>query len=416
MAISEHDTSMTGEWYFNKFFNKPLGSFHLRSIKSHLLLCFALLALSLSLFAKNQNQLTDVNYDFGSKNADLPKDAFHFSRTYVDYFYLMIAANNNSLKALEPLAKYTGYCVGDAHPENFGILIQENGDRKFVVDDIDDFSYCPLIFDFFRLLVTTSLFDHQIDQHRMIESYLNGLSGNFQKTPKAIQQMIQESIKRGVLPNPKKISAGKINRTAQSMVPNREEIISLTDSLKAIAPGYSVIDAVETEKMSGGSSGLKRFEVLLKDKDYLHIEFKEQVLAATYPVSDYFFSTEAEKIFTGIRVEQGNNPSHLYSYTKILNKDFYVRPIYWGNINVDLSKNSMTDNHALIEFAAYSLGLIHKKSNLDLTGYQQGLSQIPKTDLEELTNSFVNFFENKFTQLQHSGQSNDFKFDRNRSR
>jgi len=34
--------------------------------------------------------------------------------------------------------------VGDAHPENFGTLLQKDGTSVFTVNDVDDSGPCPL--------------------------------------------------------------------------------------------------------------------------------------------------------------------------------------------------------------------------------------------------------------------------------
>src|SRR5689334_23290260 len=63
--------------------------------------------------------LQDVEYTFSVSKSNQADDAFHFLRSYVDYFYLVTAKNQKNLR-VGSLQGFGGWCVGDAHAENFG--------------------------------------------------------------------------------------------------------------------------------------------------------------------------------------------------------------------------------------------------------------------------------------------------------
>ena len=107
--------------------------------------------------AQEVSSFDDINYQFDASKLDASANTFHFTRSFVDYYYAIIAKNTAQLNIAKAASSFTGWCVGDAHPENFGILLQNNSKSLFSMNDMDDFGPCPLAYDFLRLLVSSRL-------------------------------------------------------------------------------------------------------------------------------------------------------------------------------------------------------------------------------------------------------------------
>ena len=60
--------------------------------------------------------LTDVPYDFDQGKLAAAEDSFHFLRSFVDYFYLLVKANMATFTIVPSTASMSGWCGGDAHP------------------------------------------------------------------------------------------------------------------------------------------------------------------------------------------------------------------------------------------------------------------------------------------------------------
>ena len=121
-------------------------------------------------------------YSFDLQKLAESKTSFHFLRSFVDYFYLTIAQNNKTLGVTKHFSQYSGKCVGDAHPENFGFLFQNDGNPLFTMNDIDDFGPCPMAYDIFRLLTASYLVDSKLSAETLLNAYLFGLSRSEEHT------------------------------------------------------------------------------------------------------------------------------------------------------------------------------------------------------------------------------------------
>src|SRR5262245_10484576 len=60
------------------------------------------------------------------------QDAFHLYRALVPLYYKMLA--DGAVPVLVPSDAARGWCAGDAHPENFGILLQKDDSVVFAIN------------------------------------------------------------------------------------------------------------------------------------------------------------------------------------------------------------------------------------------------------------------------------------------
>lgn len=343
--------------------------------------------------------LVDTPYTFDPQKVLSAKNSFHFVRSFVDYFYRLIAQNRDELSFVRNFSRFTGKCVGDAHAENFGFLLQRDGTSKFTMNDIDDFGPCPVALDLYRFMMSSSLFDPTLDQNAIFVSYLKGLRGESVAMPNTVETLRATSLSRGPALNPKKVVNLKFARDASNTDVDASTASFLTRSILTLHPAAQVLDLVKTEKVGGGSGGLTRYQVLIKESSHVwHLEAKEQIRPAIYPVATSVLPDIRTKISEAIQVEQGPQTFSLYDYLNIQGKEMFVRPILWGNVGVSLGSNS-AENFENMEFEAYTLGQIHR---LTVTNVDHYVKTLETTDFESLKNdvtAMAQFMDQKYKGL-----------------
>jgi hypothetical protein len=358
-----------------------------------------------------KNQLQDVTYTFDDAKLSSSKNVFQFYRSFVDLFYLVYKKNASNLSTVQSLALINGWCAGDAHLENFGALLRDNRSAIFTMNDIDDAGPCPVILDFYRLIVSTYLNEasasgfnsnsSNINLNKIIEAYANGLKNVKVETPNVIKNIIDKAQLNGFKPNESKVLDEKIIRDEHSVELTLIEKKQILDSLRAkgktYAPNLKLLDAIATSKQSGGSTGLLRYEVLLNDGgSILLLEFKEIVRPAIYPVSSTL-PQMSERITKGIEYTQGaTGSSAYYSFATINDKEMLIRPRFSGNLNIKLEKLSKNEINELTIFEAYTLGQIHARSITQPKEFAQLVQKMPISNFVHDAQLMKDYFLTKY--------------------
>jgi hypothetical protein len=331
--------------------------------------------------------LRDPKYSFDQTKLDAAADSFHFLRSYVDYFYLLLNFNQSALPAVTSLQTTTGWCVGDAHPENFGVLIQEDGRPMFTMNDMDDSGPCPVALDLVRLMVSSRLYSSGTKIETLLDAYLEGLARQSIAIPAAVSDMLKRGQKQGFIPSSKKVTGEKIIRDADMAEVSPEDFLQIKSALMALKPFQlkqtDILDLIATRKIGGGSGGLLRYEILLKSGgQLLHLEMKELTIPAIYPVAAGQIPPADERIATAIGHNQSASPSPLYAVVQINGRDMMIRPRFAGNIGVSLSKKRHADNQDIILYEAYTLGLIHSRSVENTASWIRQLQSVNRSAVE----------------------------------
>jgi uncharacterized protein (DUF2252 family) len=364
--------------------------------KTFLLLFFSSFLLNIA-----NAKLADVSYQFDSTKVAASDDSFHFLRSFVDYYYDLLAVNKPQLY-ISKASNYSGWCVGDAHPENFGVVLKNDSTPIFTMNDMDDFGPCPIAYDLLRLLVSSRLYLSSIDLNEIVSSYKLGLQGNSIAIPSSIQNMIQTAKVAGTSVSPKKVKGNSLKRKSESREVTLAEKQIITNNLETLYKGESlkVKDLIATTKVGGGSGGLSRYEVLcIANNQLLHVELKELTTPAIAAVATGGIPNQSERMKDALQVEQGNNFSHYYDVLNISGKEMLLRPRFAGNIGVDLTLNSEQDNTAIIEFEAYVLGRIHAES-VDVKSYLASLNSLSGSQIESDVVALTDFFSKKYVSLK----------------
>ncbi len=325
---------------------------------------------------------------------------FAFFRATADHFYKVVSRNKTKF-SFQNIFQSNGYCLGDAHPENFGFLIQNDSSSLFTANDVDDFGPCPTIVDAYRFLVGTRLYSPDFKIELFFDNYLRGLRKEPKASPPILLELAQKSQKRGIQINPKKFSGQKILRNSFTSEIAESDVVALSNLLAKLNIGltknFKIIDALQTTKGDGGSAGLLRYELLLVvDGKLLHLELKEQASPAIKHIATSPIPDTPTRIRQSLRIEQGDKVSTLYGYLKFKDKEMLLRPKYWGNITVQLSDNSTQENIEIFEHEAYVLGFLHSKSASNLTEYIRAVENIDKAGFESDIQGMVSLIKQKF--------------------
>lgn len=349
--------------------------------------------------------LADVAYNFDKAKLAAAEDSFHFLRSYVDYFYLLVKANRGSLQAVSAADGVQGWCVGDAHPENFGALIRNDGRSLFTMNDVDDSGPCPVVLDLYRLMASSRLYDQNTKLDKLVKAYADGLQGQAYEVPAPVTDMLAKSQKKGTAPDPKKVSGSRLVRGGNMYELNSGELAQLKTALASaggLSPRAKLLDAVSTSKIGGGSGGLLRYEVLLDNGGaLLHLEFKEEITPSIYPVAAGQIPSTPQRVSTTIRMDQGAGSSAFYSVVTMSGKYMFVRPRFDGNVGMSLAKQNDKDNKDIILYEAYILGRIHARSVGSAGSWARQVQNIPSSAWENDVALMTQQFDQKFSQLKN---------------
>lgn len=347
-----------------------------------------------------QAPLLDVDYSFDQTKVEASADVFHFLRSFVDYYYKLVAQNSNSLHAIKKAGNAHGLCVGDAHAENFGILLQENGSALFTNNDMDDSGPCPVVLDILRLLVSSRLYAPDLDIKKVVHAYQDGLLGHSMAIPDAIKSMTKDALKKGFPAKAKNLQGRAFLRVAgmNEVDPTTRDFISRVLQNQFSNEHLSVLDIVSTSKVGGGSGGLLRYEVLVTNnsQSLIHLELKQLVTPAIYPVATEVIPDQSTRLKRVLQMDQGTNFSHYYSVLNIKGLDMLLRPKFAGNVGFSLTDFSLSDNKEVINFEAYILGLLHAKT-VQAKDYNALIDDISFDKWEEDIKALGDVFNHRFS-------------------
>lgn len=349
--------------------------------------------------------LEDVKYDFPASKIEAAKNPYRLLRSVVDYFYLLANANQKNLPIVTSHLSTSAWCMGDAHQENFGFILLDNGKSIFTINDFDDAGPCPAILDLFRFMVSARLFDKDIQLTPLMDAYLAGLQLQDYKMPPELKKLNEKSLKDGRAPRASKVKDNRLVRDDASTEPTAAEQNEIKKSLAYLKPFLStepkILDIIATAKIGGGSGGLQRYEVLLEDKKQLiHLEFKEQVMPAIYPVATEKLPSQLDRVMTTLANTQGANRSFYYNVVAVGGKTMLIRPRFDGNVGISLGKKANTEDKAIIRYEAYTLGVIHARSIASIPSWAKALQGLSPKAWDQEVSAMVQQFESKFAELK----------------
>lgn len=251
------------------------------------------------------------------------------------------------------------FCLGDAHPENFGFISFQN-ESHYVFNDIDDSGICPIGLDILRYFsaLRLTINDEEIIEN-LVQTFVETVNG------KDLDYFI---FKRPDLAKENLNNLKKYTKDAQFI--ERKNLVPLTDDekkglisqVKNQLGNLKVLDMARYQKNDGGSAGLSRFWLIVESsKNHRElIEFKE----TTQPAVIW---SGHEQSFDRSKTPQyiwGNTPDY-YGYIKLDNTLFMIRTR--ADDYIDLNKLNNQDQLKLLQYQVQLLALFHK-ANLNKLG------------------------------------------------
>jgi hypothetical protein len=320
-------------------------------------------------------------------------NVFKFFRSFVPFFYKTakdLQIGNDKQDSLNPIHQEMGWCVGDAHLENFGSVVDQNKLIEFRANDIDDSSLCPLYLDFLRFLVSYTLIDEKLDESFLsdvLEAYKNALNDKEHKFSKLTQELLKEAANKK-LEAPKHMleDHDRLYRTSPEQEVDLEQrnlILSIIET--SLGEKLEFVDIIKYIPNSGGSSHLLRYRILVKFPSHSNLlpensptqqllELKSLALPGVFPVVDGEIPKASERIKKSLSIIKGKLASPIFRVLEINQCEMLLRPRWAAEIGVEIKSLSKTEIKDLIIDEAYTLGRIHS-----LSASENYISQVSKS-------------------------------------
>ncbi len=329
---------------------------------------------------------------------------FGFFRAYVPYFYDLLRRKRSDpeFPDFHGMDVIEGWCVGDAHPENFGVIHCRSAGREndmvFTMNDPDDGCPGPLFADVLRFLTAVRLFDQAMSLEPIVNAYRQGLDGDEGFSPVVIREIKRARKGRDHPERLFRLGANDVLKPRrkirkrfrfQKKVPP-EVARRLKKGVRGlVGKTYGVCAIWSLKKRGGGSGGLRRYWVLLAprgrqgvctkayDKRALVLDLKTLAKPGMHslqcprenPPRSMACSDASEmvmnRVWETLDLERGVNVSRFCDVVKFDKlPPMLVRARWNGNrgVELDSARYSRRELAQLLKDEAKVLGHIHSKS------------------------------------------------------
>ncbi len=316
------------------------------------------------------------------------KNKHKFMRGFIPYYYQEAYEARKLIPVHDKLKGTTGQIVGDAHVENFGFMINNDGKPILALNDFDDVAEAPLYLDVMRLSQSASYVD-DVKQAKLIAAYKKGLEDSDYKFSAYIEKLKSKSEAGGVATKADYVKTDKgLEFTTKDLPVTTLEVNEVEKVLKAkFGTKAKLHDLYKTMKASGGSAYGNRFHLLAEFDGKVHfIELKE--IFDTGVVSQFAKATPNEqRILTARDTFLGNNFDQKLDVIEVDDVAFQLRFKSEGNKSIDFGKVDEKEVHKVIEDEFYVLGQLHRKSLKDspkeIKAYVKDLNTVSIKEWEE---------------------------------
>lgn len=288
------------------------------------------------------------------------EDPHKFFRSFPPLYYKIL--EDVSLgNVFGELVKHKGVIGGDVHIENFGVRTFK-GEHRLLINDFDDLSEGPMIFDVIRLLTSIRLSGQKVDEGfvaKFMTRYKEGLKGKKENYSDVTMKFFKESKK-----SDSRISTSKINIKKMKFVKKREPSFDMTTEeieswRELISPNGKLVDQYKYVKESGGSGGLDRFELLIENNGQLiWVEAKEWEVPGINAGLKTKPPTYVKRLEHVLKYDQPDLPSFTIKYN---DKIFFLREINESHVGLTIDGLSKKEKKEMFLDEAYALGFFHRQ-------------------------------------------------------
>lgn len=367
-------------------------------IKSFILFCF--LVSSVTMASSVRDEISAL-YPHLSKEVmearfKAQESEFTFFRSFVPFFYKRVKETPSVYSMFQAYHGLSAWCVGDAHPDNFGVLLNEQQEPVFSINDADDGGPCLVFADLLRFYSGLKVFQPGLDLMPLFSAYNRGLYGISQKLSDVSKNLIKESTSpnRGTSTPKKWHDMKSPNRLlpADDLVDIKpDEESHVQQALFAIfGKDLEFKDIKRRVRFEGGSGGLERYIVLFEIKtkefdslkntigsDWIVLELKEIVRPGIFPMSSYQIPEPQLRLDKTILLEHWRTHSYFQRVVQIDKKDYMIRPRWRGNLGVEIAAINENEQVSVLLDEAYTLGLLHRFTVNDIVTYKKAIADTP---------------------------------------
>lgn len=178
-------------------------------------------------------------------------------------------------KNWQKLLEIKGVVAGDTHLGNFTPMFLD-GKTTVRYSDFDDSGVGPVIGDVMRFLAATKLVDKDIKYKDMLSAHLEGVKSPSKFWPYKIPAFLENFFKiseKDAMAIEKKYLDGLVKRDlfiegekGLRKISDPKQKQRISKSVEKLVPGEKVFDVVFREILTGGSSDVKRYWVLVGNK------------------------------------------------------------------------------------------------------------------------------------------------------
>lgn len=280
-----------------------------------------------------------------------------FLRSFNQAFYADLASG--------PTPGPVGFCVGDAHPENFGFYLTRSG-THFDFNDLDDSGPCPVLLDALRYFVALKLSGEDSGVIReLIESYSKQVGGS----PALVE------LPRRLVPDLEKKQAKNLKKYVDGHhFVLSDELSDPGDSVRSAIqdrileflrregrPTAEVRDVARLARAEGGSGGLRRYWVLASDQDAGWkdiLEVKEEITPAV--AQGHWGAVPRERVLSMAAALWGKNVPRDFGSVFLDDREFLVRSRAKSGISAEDLKGS--DGLAILRTETSLLAMLHART------------------------------------------------------
>src|SRR5690554_2384019 len=251
------------------------------------------------------------------------------------------------------------FCLGDAHPENFGFISFQTT-PYYVFNDIDDSGICPIGLDILRYFSALRL---TIEDEKLIENLAEAFVDTINGKKLDLFSFKRPDLIKENLNNLKKYTRnGQFIERKNLVLLTQKEKKRLLSQINHQLGDLKVLDMASYHKNDGGSAGLSRYWLVVEtpEKHRELIEFKE--------------TTQPAVIWSGHKqnFDRSKTPQYIwgtypdyYGYIKLDNTLYMTRTR--ADDYIDLNKLNNQEQFKLLKYQVQLLALFHR-DNLNKLG------------------------------------------------
>ena len=329
---------------------------------------------------KDVSQLKIPVYEFDTTKINASENSFKFYRAFVDFYYLTLKSNEDFLTEIASMNEFSAWCAGDAHAENFGFLIQSNNNSIFTLNDWDDSTNCPAFLDITRLLVGNQLFDKDISSADLLDKYIEGLELREYPFPAVMLKELEKSKSRSTSIASKKLEGpNRLLKSSDSeeLSVNEKKLIQSILTTK-INRNLVVLDSLKFKKVGGGSGGLRRYNMLVQiGTAHFLLELK-QIQDSSAKVYEKVAMPPTERLLKSFDNFMMSDIHPFYQAVILESTPYLIRPLFDGNIGINLTKYKNKEIVDVLKYEAYMLGYLHSYSLVNKEQYISAVKAISR--------------------------------------